>query len=83
MAKEKIFLLLLAAAVLDACGEPKETCKCTCTCGSGEKSTIEGASNEDDCASSCDMTCGADSNRSNFDCRTEGATSETPTNARR
>jgi hypothetical protein len=78
MSREKLLVLLLAA-VLPACGEPKETCTCTCTCGSGDKSTIEGASTEDECAGSCDMTCGADSNTSNYDCRTEGATSETTT----
>ena len=76
----RILVLLLAAATLHACGEAKETCTCTCTCGSGEKSTIEGASSEDECSSSCDMTCGGDYS-SNYDCKTS-ATFETPTSPR-
>jgi len=74
MAKKKVLVLLLAVAVLHACGEAKETCTCTCTCGNGEESTVKGASSEDDCSISCDMNCGADSYSSNYDCRTEGAT---------
>jgi len=76
LSEKKLLVMLLAAAVLHACGEAKETCTCTCTCGSGEDSTIEGASSKDDCASSCGMSCGADSYSSNYDCRTEGAASD-------
>ena len=74
----KILVLLLAAASLYACGEAKETCTCTCTCGNGEKSTVEGASSEAECSTSCDMRCGGDYS-ANYNCKTQGATLETPT----
>ncbi len=77
MAKKITLLLLLAFATLFACGEPDETCVCTCTCGSGEKSTIDGAGSEAECASSCQTNCGADSYSSSYDCKTEGAIAET------
>jgi hypothetical protein len=79
MAKGEIFGFLIVLSVLCGCGEGKETCTCTCVCGSGQKSTIDDASSEDDCASSCDSKCGDDSYSSSYDCHTQGASSETPT----
>lgn len=76
---KKLLVLLLATATLTACGEPEETCVCSCTCGSGDKSTLSGASSIKSCASLCEMNCGNDSYTSSYDCKTEGATSETPT----
>lgn len=80
----KMILALLVAAMLQACGEPEETCTCTCTCGSGDKSTIDGPSSEAECASACNTNCGADSYAASYDCRTEGATVESrmPSNPR-
>ena len=67
-----VFLPLVAVAMLHACGEPKETCTCACTCGSGQKSTIEGTDDEEDCSNQCDAKCGNDSYSTNYDCTTKG-----------
>ncbi|HEX6765880.1 MAG TPA: hypothetical protein VF103_10395 [Polyangiaceae bacterium] len=74
MAKKVRFILvrLLAVAALASCGEPDETCTCSCTCGSGEKSTIDGTDDEEDCSNQCDTKCGADSYTTNYDCTTKG-----------
>ena len=77
MLRKATLLLLLGAAVLLACGDPEETCTCACTCGSGEKSTIQGASSKAECANSCETHCGADSFSSSYDCKTKGAITET------
>jgi hypothetical protein len=73
MAKKLAFVLaLFTGLALYACGEGKETCKCTCTCGSGQETVIDEAGNEDECSTQCDATCGNDSYVTNYDCTTKG-----------
>ncbi|HVR21412.1 MAG TPA: hypothetical protein VMS65_16980 [Polyangiaceae bacterium] len=66
-----VLVLLFALTALTGCGEPEETCTCTCACDSGEKPTIDDAEDEEDCSSTCEVSCGG-SYTANFDCTTKG-----------
>ncbi|HEX6275586.1 MAG TPA: hypothetical protein VFZ53_21240 [Polyangiaceae bacterium] len=72
MKLSSVFVGLLALASLQACGEPEETCTCTCTCASGQKSTLDDAKDDEDCATACAATCGNDGYSTNYDCTTQG-----------